>query len=526
MRKAFNLLLFCAIGACAHVFAQTDAGADSVASQSVIDSMRIDPVVEKPVAAPPEKETLYRYKAEAMASFSSGHTPFWIMNNRYGLSSLERNNGYVRGAVFKDMSHRSRFSWGFGADIVVPYNFTSKFVIQQLYAEMRYRSLELAVGSKERYTGVVNQELGSGDLVFSQNARPVPQVHLSMPEYENIPGTDKWLAAKGFFSIGMFSDWRWQRKHVNHEDGRWGEKIWYSDKGLFLRVGDPDRHQLTVEGGLEMGTQLCGTVYYYKEGQKKTIKLPHDFKNVIKGLIGLSGGDPNDPQQYGERNNAYGNTIGEWSVAATYRLRDTGWKMRVYYQHMFEDHSMMFFNYKWRDMLLGGEVTLPANPFVSQVVYEFLYTKDQSGPVFWNKTDKIPEQVSGRDDYYNNSIYPGWQHWGMGMGNPLVISPIYNDNNTLSFLHNRIIGHHIGFSGDPCPQLHYRLLMSYTRSWGSYNVPAPHVLHNFNCLLETTYSPRRLPGWDFRLSLAADGGRLLGKSYGTMLTIRKTGWIK
>ena len=48
---------------------------------------------------------------------------------------------------------------------------------------------------------------------------------------------------------------------------------------------------------------------------------------------------------------------------------------------------------------VGLEVTLPANPFVNKFVYEYLGFKDQSGPVYWDHTPSIPEQVSGTDNY-------------------------------------------------------------------------------------------------------------------------------
>lgn len=467
----------------------------------------------------------YHWKAELMASTSSGHTPFWLMNNRMGLSSIEQNNGYLRGGFFRDMTHDRRFSWGFGVDLVVPYHFTSHFVIQQLYGEIRYRSLELTVGSKHRYMGLVNQELGSGDLTFSQNARPVPQVYLAMPRYEWVPLTNNWLAFKGFFSMGMLTDWRWQRNHAGPLQ-RHAENVLYHSKGLFLRGGNLDRFPLTIEGGLEMASEFGGTVYSFTyDGKPYSVKMGHSLKDIIKAIIPTGGGNSSDPNQAGEISNVYGNHVGQWSAAVTYAARPIDTQFRFYYQHYFEDHSMMFFDHAWRDGLFGFEVTLPRNRFVSQIVYEYLTTKDQSGAVYWDKTDKIPEQVSGRDDYYNHYLYPGWSHWGMGMGNPLVISPIYNTDGSLTFHHNRIKGHHFGLKGNPTDELSYRLLMSYTRSWGTYSDPTPTVLHNFNALLEADYAPRRIPGWNFKLGLAADGGRLLGKSFGAMLTITKTGWL-
>lgn len=52
---------------------------------------------------------LYRWMVEGNAATSSRHTPFWLMNNRMGLSSLEKNNGYMRAGFFREMQHDRRF---------------------------------------------------------------------------------------------------------------------------------------------------------------------------------------------------------------------------------------------------------------------------------------------------------------------------------------------------------------------------------------------------------------------------------
>ena len=485
-------------------------------------------VTEEIQPAEPKPDSVYTWMGQAAVTWSSSHTPLWLTSNRYGLSSVSSNNGYVRAGFFKKMTHEKRFSWGAGVDLVAPWNFSSNFIIQQLYAQIRYRSLELTVGSKERTLDIVDNELSSGDLTFSANARPIPQVFISMPNYEFVPGTKRWLAAKGFFGIGMFTDWRWQEHHVV-KNGKWQEHVLYASKGLMLRVGDPERHPLTFEGGLEMGTTMGGTVHYYNTTDKKmdVIKMPHDFKNICKAIIGLSGGDSDDPKQWGERANAYGNTVGQWSAALTLKPAAwNGWSIRQYFEHYFEDHSMMFFDYMWKDMLLGTVIEFPKNPFVDKFLYEYLGMKDQAGPIFNDTNDKFPEQVSGSDGYYNHNIYPGgWGHWGMGMGNPLPVSPIYNKNRSLTFKHNRVKAHHFGISGTPCDLFHYRVLMTYNRSWGTYDEPTNHVMHDFSWLIDATFSPQKWDGWKIGLSIAGDTGSLMGKSTSAMLTLTKTGWI-
>ena len=476
-------------------------------------------------------DSAFAYKVEASASLSTGEsTPFWLVNNRQGLSSLKKSNGYLRAGVFKQMRPERRFDWEAGADLVVPYGYESSFVVQQLYGGVKYRSLSLMAGVKEWTNGVVDTRLSSGDMLFSQNARPLPQVRLEMPEYNFVPLTNRWLAVRGYFSMGLYTDWRWERDR-SYPDAPWVKNCLLHTKGLFLRGGNPDRFPLTVEGGLEMAAQWGGTINRMSVGKdphRYTIHIPHGFKDMLKVIFPTGGGDNSDPNQMGEQTNILGNHLGQWSLALNYTPKDSPWKARAYYEHYFDDHSMMFFDHAWKDMLLGVEVSVPHNPVVSKFVYEYINTKDQSGAVYWDSKPEIPSQVSGRDNYYYHYLYTGWQAWGMGQGNPLLISPIYNVPGRFDsyyFLNSRIKGHHIGWEGDPTPELHYRTLLTFTRSWGCYDIPAPSLRHNFNFLLEVGYSPRRLSGWKGVLSIGADGGSLLGRSFGAMLTISKTGWL-
>ena len=463
-----------------------------------------------------ELDSLY-YKVEGQVSFSSGkHTPFWLVNNRQGLSSIEKNNGYLRAGLFRHIDDEKRFSWGAGVDLACAYNFTSSFIIQQLYGEVKYRSLKLMVGSKEIQGEFNNPRLSSGNLLYSGNARPIPQIRVGIPKYTIVPWTKNWLSVKGYIAYGMFTDDNWQKDFIS-PGAKHTKHVLYHSKGLFLKVANFDKFPAWVEGGLEMAAQFGGQSI----SGSNVIDMPNKLKDFFKVFFPTSG-DSNTP--FGEQANVYGNHVGSWNIKA-------GWNIKpdltasIYYQHYFEDHSMMFFDYQWKDGLWGVEVALPKNPFVSTVVYEYLYTKDQSSPVYWDHTDKIPEQISGRDDYYNHYIYSGWQHWGMGIGNPLIISPIYNADGTIMFKNNRVISHHLGFMGNPINELEYRVLLSYTRSWGTYSYPLDDVMKNVNGLLEVTYSPKQLPGASGTLSFGMDGGGLLGRSNGVMLTLRKTGWF-
>ena len=47
-------------------------------------------------------------------------------------------------------------------------------------------------------------------MVESNNARPIPQIRLEVPDYVAIPGTHKWLHLKGHIAYGRFTDDKWQ----------------------------------------------------------------------------------------------------------------------------------------------------------------------------------------------------------------------------------------------------------------------------------------------------------------------------
>lgn len=453
-----------------------------------------------------------RYEAEAVQTGSWGnYTPFWLMSDEHGLAAAHKDFGYTRIAA-DGVMNRGRWTLRAGADVAAGWHLESPFSVQQLYAAARFWSVELTVGSRYYNAPFNDLELSSGDLLFSNNARPVPQVRLSVPDFLIVPGTRHMFALRGYCAYGLFTDADWQESFVRPTEIH-SRHVRFHSKGLWVRVGNEERFPLTFEGGLEMAAQWGGEII---EGDK-ILYFPGGIKEAIKTFF-FGGGDSSMPM--GEQTNVAGNHVGEWSAQLKWQGED--WNVRAYYEHFFEDHSQLFFDYAWKDMLLGFEGTLPANPFVSRIVYEYLYTKHQSGAVYWDHTPELPEQVSGRDDYYNHGYYGGWQHWGFGLGNPLIISPIYSPG-AIRFNCNRVIAHHFAFAGNPTAALSYRVMLSYTKGWGIYWDPFANIRTNFNALFELTYRPTRLRGFAISGAFAFDRGDLLGHSAGFRLSLSYTG---
>lgn len=466
------------------------------------------------------------YRAELQATLGTGdNNPLWLNANKYGLSSLKPNNGYVRGALQRPLSLDDGRKWGlgYGLDMAVAAGFTSTLVVQQAYVEGRWLKGVLTIGSKEQPMELKNNELSSGSQTHGINARPVPQVRLSLPDFWTIPGTRDWLALKGHLAFGKPTDDRWQ-KDFTREQSRYTDGTLYHTKAGYIRIG-PGKVRLTV--GLEMATQFGGTSYLFDNGVKQKIENESGFSAFMHALF-FGGSDKID----GSFRNSEGNQLGSW--VARLDIDQPSWQLGLYADQFFEDYSMMvhinksgdgYFAYGFKDWLLGTELQLKQTDWIQGVVLEYLYTKYQAGPVYHDKTPAVPIQISARDNYYNHHLFTGWQHWGQVMGNPLYLSPLYNQDGQVEVEHNRFVAWHLGLNGTPFRGWHYRLLASWQKSYGSYYYIPVEPLCNLSLLADITY---RLPrgGWSIRGSVGLDSGKLRGYNFGFQLGVLKTGWLK
>lgn len=447
------------------------------------------------------------------------HTPFWLMNGQYGKISDRQNNFLIEAGAFRKLNPEEKFSWGAGLDLTLTAGYGNgkpqySIFPQQVYGEVKYRSLSLMAGTKEIPGWISDPELSSGNLLYANNSRPIPQVRAGIFDYTPVWGTNHWLAVKGYLAYGAFSDNHWIEDWARPES-KYTLNTLYCSRGGMIRVGNTSRFPLSFEGGIEMATEFGGQTHNKGE---ITVSMPHTFKNWIKALIPMGGG--NDTP-LGEQANVEGNMLGNWNFALSW-TPENDWSARLYYQHLFEDHSMLFFDYPWRDGLWGAQLNLPRNPILDSVVFEFLYTKDQAGAVYWDHNEKIREQVSGRDAYFQHSIYNGWQNYGMTIGTPLLRDPIYNSDHLLTCESNRVRSYHLGLGGTPAAGWRYRILATYQMSWGTYSAPFPERKRAASVLTEVSWSPQNLKDWKFGMAFAADRGSLLGHNTAFMFNLSKT----
>ncbi|MBQ6162266.1 MAG: hypothetical protein IJK21_06440 [Prevotella sp.] len=476
---------------------------------------------------------------EAQISASHGNTPLWLNANKFGLSSLESTNGYLRATALRPLAIDSgkTFGVGYGLDVAVPFNYTSHIVVQQAYAEVRWLHGTLSAGSKQHGMELKNNRLSSGSQTLGINARPVPQARLALPDYWTLPFANRWLAIKGHIAYGLMTDQRWQHSFTQKRT-KYVDDAYFHSKSGYLRIGS-DKHlkQWSLELGLEMSAIYGGTAYAESEDGMTPLLGEKGIRGFLHALI--PGGFDAGETVY---KNVSGDQVGSWVARLNYDADN--YTVSVYTDKFFEDHSAMLFTdyngygegdewnekkkskfliYKLKDMLLGAEVKLKHSRWVDNIVGEYIYTKYQSGPIFHDHTKNLSDHIGGVDNFYNHHIYTGWQHWGMVMGNPLYRSPIYNDNGRIEVQNNRFMAFHLGMSGQPAPNLDYRLLATWQDGQGTYIKPYVDPKHNVSLMAEANYrfTAGTLRGWSVRAAIGIDRGKIYGNNHGVQITIAK-----
>jgi len=514
LKKLFGLILLILLGI------QNQVKSQPIENDNNSDS-KINPYLltgyEQNINEYGGKENQLSIKIEAAGVFTAGdYAPFWITSNNNGIGSENKNKEYIRAGIFSNISFfDKKLNTSIGGDIIVSHNIQSDFYIHQLYADFKYRSIGLSIGSKERINPFRNTYLSSGCLTLSNNARPIPQVEVGFPDFVTVPFTNQWLQIQGGLSYGWYLDNNYKENRAKII-GNYALDILYHRKYAYFKIENETPWYFVL--GLEMDTQWGGNIY--KNGEFYT-KSPGNIKNFFKVLVPMAGGsDTNMTDQI----NVLGNVYGSWHFVFNYKFKD--FSLKAYHEHFFEDHSGIIFK-NVPDGVYGIELNFNKKTPVSGFLFEYVHTKNQTGPFLWDKSPEIPIQVSAGDNYYNHVDYVSLTNYGMVMGNPLLISPIYNKNGSLETYNSRIIAFHAGLNGYIKNNLAYRVLLTHSRSWGLHHIPARSIRSQFSSLLEMKYEHPKLQGWEFTGSLAYDDAKMLvGNNTGFKIKISKTFHVK
>ncbi len=464
------------------------------------------------------------YKTELSTNVGSGqYAPFWLVTNREGIPNIQPNSAFLRAGIFQQSDTAKKFSFNYGFDVVKSTRSTSELIAQQIYAGIRYRNVALNIGSRVRTDGLQNLLLSScGDgLLWSENARPLPEIEFEIPNFITVFPKMPWLKAKAAISYGWLVDNGYQLQSIHTQSGFSSPNGLLNRKSAAIQLKGNSRWSFTVAG--EIDVEFAGDHITYANGKVvSTNSDAADLKHFLLVLIPLKGdktATTSDQQWF------YGNYVGNWQGRLSYDLGKYG-QLHAYLDNYFEDSSG-FWKLNGLDGLWGLEYDAVGKKLISGVVVEYYQSTDQSGPMNFQPNiyahTNLQYWTVGGDNYYNHGFYIGWSNYGRGMGSPLVTSPIYNKDGNLTFEDNRVRAWHLGLMGYLSDEWSDRILATYREGLGTMSSPFINPQYGFSGMVELNYSPNKIKGLTASVAAACDRGVLTGNNWGINFTLKQRG---
>ena len=460
--------------------------------------------------------------------------PYYSSSNTGG-NITQQYSTLLNASLVHSTDYDKRFAWAAGVEVWGGYassagyqrykddgqfeeqnQHPARIWIQQAFVEAKYRSIFAVAGQAYKSSPIVCDQLSSGDLVWSNNARPPVGLRAGFIDFQNIPFTRGWVQINGEFGYFRELDDKWLENHYNYYNHFITTGTWLHYKSLHFRTKPNQPVVFTI--GAQSACQFGGTASYYEDGQvTHSVKMDADLKAFWRTFIAGSGGN-SAGDSFVE-----GNHLGTWDIALEYNLQD-GKQLRSYTQWLWEDGSGIG-KMNGFDGLWGLEYrNAVGQPLIEGAVIEYIDFTNQSGPIHWTPNDHegtaITGHSSGADDYYNNYIYNGYQNRGMSIGSPFVKSPLYNQDGYMRYRDNVLRGFHAAVNGWFNHKCAYRLRSSYRKAWGTLLLPRVGSVDDFSMALDIQYHPGyKFKGWVVNATVAIVRGKLYGINWGGMLGI-------
>lgn len=429
------------------------------------------------------------YSGEVSAVSSSGkRAPTWLHGNRNGAVSLSPHSGNLRLGIIKPATRPGRWFDYDGAVIlsgqVQSGTPAGTGYFSELYGHVRLFIVDVTVGIHPLTHPFGDDDLSAGDLLFANNAHPIPRVSVGIDRYTSFPGLFGYFEIRGGVTHGWLADNNpyvsKTKLHHKYVGGRLGGKL-------------PVNIAYELHHAVQWGGWLDGD-----------LDLGNGWQSFANAVFARKGGATRSEQL-----NKQGNHMISQTVCLT--AKGEGWHVDLYWQDFQEDGGLNLIGFKCNsiDGRWGIHASQERWPYIGGVTFEVVQMTDQSGP--WHDRDGMV--FGGKDSYYSNGVYrQGWTYFGRPVCSPLL-SP---DNSRVWAYHGGVKGDIYGFR--------YRAMCTYSDHYGTYS--APLKSHNTSWLVEVKKTVPQAWGLEFGLALAGDHGNLYGDSFGAMITVRKQGIIK
>ena len=466
-------------------------------------------------------------------SSSGGNLPFWATANRFGVMP-DAGGGLALLQFESEFDESKTLQWRMGMSAGLrtdSFNYKDR-ILDQAYASFRWHKIRLDAGlwHPEQHFMSADRELGTlsttaGFSIMSGNARPFPGYSLNLEPWD-VPLTNGHLQVMGRYGDYFATGERFVSGSMVH------------NSELMLRGNIGEHFSLTA--GLSLWSMWGGT--HPTEGEFK--------KNFINYLRVVSGSHGGSDAPGGEQINVLGDHRGCEIIRLDWKEKD--WSLAFQHDIPFDDMSgLSFKNFP------DGVNTLSFSHkdkslWVSDVVYEYANTLDQSGteerrlatadeiakgdPRLYTAPDgQVYFITGGADNYYNNYLYrSGWTSYGRTIGNPLFWPRGTADGTwsrfgiTQGVWNNLLVAHHLGVSGSLAKVLPYKLMLTYSESYGSYL--SEDFIYGTGSRLEKPLKQMssafmlEVPLWEGIIKVVPavyyDAGEALTSSFGATISIR------
>ena len=305
-------------------------------------------------------------------------------------------------------------------------------------SELTYKKNNVLYSISKKNSSHNNNFLSSGSLIESKNSQGIPRIAIKTLKFNQSKILKSKFDYKFSFSHGWLDKAQYLQPPFMHEKTLYIKKnISGYDFILGLRHFAIWGGKTTHHGNLSWGLNDFIKVVFARPGSKSSIKE--------------------------EQENALGNHLGVWDFSLKRKIRDKLYTL--YYEHPFEDESGARWFLNEFDGKYGFNISNMNLSLISELVYEFIYTMDQSG------SQGASNSTYGWDNYFNHYIYQsGWTYKNRMIGNPLFTvgkNPgRYSDG--IYIINNRIKAHHFGLAGKIRHNANYKILFTYSRNYGIY----------------------------------------------------------
>lgn len=333
---------------------------------------------------------------------SKGTLPFWMQgNNSQRFRSGEPNFIYSNLHLRKKISSKENLDYFYGVEWIgsVSGDVSGRFI--QNYFGISYSNFLFTFGQKDEFFGN-NNNLGFGNLINGNNARPIPKFSIQTRDW--LPIFSSFLSVRGYIAHGWFEANRYQSNAFLHQ------------KYLHFKF-----HPKNVPAEFSFG--ITHNAQWGGKNIRSNISQPTGFRNFMRILTASKGA--NDALDT-DKLNALGNHLGTWDFQVKVNLGND-WQLANYIQWLWEDGSGLKPK-NWNAGIYGFSINQTHKlGVVGELGFELVNTSNQGGSL-----DGIG---SGPDNFLNNSVYRnGWTYNNQIIGSPifLILNPENKEGNTIN----------------------------------------------------------------------------------------------